>query len=199
MDEFAVLAIRLGGRLATDSELVAGADGVVVFEIDLQKFFDLDGGLFFVGEAADDFFGFGFDDVAGGGVRVLAVDGEGDPAGFVAEFDALDVFGWHDGVVVEVKATIVGVGEPNFLFVGREADAVAGAAVSLGVADFEALDFDAMKQFSGVEVADFEAEKAVFVDVAEGAGAIDGEGANEVSEGAHFFDDGVGFGVGHAE
>jgi len=172
---------------------------MAAFKIDFQKFFALDCNAFFIGEAADDFFGFNVDYVAGRGVSILTVDGESHPAGFIAEFDALDVFGRHHCVVVEVQAAIMGVGEPDFFFVRREADAVTGAAVTFGGADFEALDFDAMKEFAGVEVADFKTEEAVFVDVTEGAGAIDGEWANEISKRADFFDYIVGFGVGDAQ
>lgn len=159
----------------------------------------MDGGAGFVSEAGNDFAGFDVDDVTGGWVGVFAVDGEGDPAGFVAEFDVGDVFGRHNGVVVKMHAAVVGVGEPDFFFVGSEADAVAGATVAFGRADFEIGDFEAVKFFSGGDVADFEAEQAVEIHVADRAGAVDGEGADEVAERADFFDDGVSFGVGDAE
>ena len=188
----------IGNLLSAEAELVSGFGDLAFFvEMNFDHFFGLKGGSFFVCEAGDDFAGFDVDDVAGAWVGKFAVEGKGDPAGLVAKFDALELFRRFDGVVENLHAGIVGVGDPDFFFVGSEANAMAGAAVAFGGAHLETLDFDVVKFFAGFEVAYFEAEEAVEVHVAACFG--NGEGPNEIFERADFFDDGVGFGVGDAE
>lgn len=109
------------------------------------------------------------------------------------------MFGRHDGGVKDVDHAVVTVGEPDFLFIGGHGDAVAGAAVAFDGAHFVAMDFDAVEHFAGAHVADFEAEEGVDIDEAEGLGAVDGEGADGLAEGADGFGDFVGFGVGDGE
>jgi len=50
---------------AAEAELVSGADGLAVLEVDFQQFLALDVGAFFVFQAGDDFAAGGVDDVAG--------------------------------------------------------------------------------------------------------------------------------------
>ena len=78
----------------------------------------------------------------------MAVDGKRDPAGFVAEFDGGDRFGGHHRVVKKMEAPIMRVGKPDFLFVRRQADPVARAAVAFGGPDFEALHLNPVQHFA---------------------------------------------------
>ena len=54
----------------------------------------------------------------------MAVAGEGDPAGLIAERDAGHLARGDDCVVEDVELLIVAVAEPEFFFIGREGGAV---------------------------------------------------------------------------
>ncbi len=71
-----------------------------------------------------------------------------------------DLLGRHDGRVEDVQPTVGGVGEPELLLVGRQADAVAGAAVPLGRPLLEALHLDPIQLLARDQVADLEARAA---------------------------------------
>src|SRR5256885_5187048 len=185
--------------LLADGELVACADGLVVGEVDLKQFFALDLMAGFVFEGGDDAFGGGVDYVAGGGIGAAAVDAEGDPAGLIAQGDAGHLFGRHCGGVENVDAAVGGVGEPEFSFIRRERDAVAGAAVALGGTFLEASDFHAMEHLAGFAIADFKTKQLVDIDEAKGLPAVDGERAYGSTERPNLADYGVGFGVGNGK
>lgn len=127
----------------------------------------------------------------------MAVDRERDPAGLVRKRDARDLARGHHGRVEDVHPAIVGVGEPEFGFIGSQADPVAGAAVPLGRALFKACHLDAIALSSRGQVADLEAQQVVDVDEAERLSTVHGEGANARTERAHRPLNLVGLGAGH--
>ena len=126
------------------------------------------------------------DDFAAGWIRVPAVDAEGDPAGIVAALDAAELLGRHRCRIEVVHAFVEGIADPHFAFVGREAYAVARAAVALDRASAEALHFHAVQFLPGREIANLETEQAVHIHKTERALAIHGEGADRGAEGASF-------------
>ena len=75
-----------------------------------------------------------------------------------------DLLRRHHRRVEDVHLLVGAVGEPQLLFVGREADAVARAAVPLDRSLLEAGDLDPVQHLAGLDVADFEAEQVVDVD-----------------------------------
>src|SRR5262245_50025520 len=115
--------------LPAEAELVAGGDGHAVLEVDLDHLLAVNFSALLVGQRGDDLLGRGVDHLAGGRVGVLAVEAEGHPAGLFAEFHARDVLWRHCGRVEHVDALVERIHHPQFLLVGREADAVARAAV----------------------------------------------------------------------
>ena len=68
------------------------------------------------------------------------------------------------------------------LLVGREADAVAGAAVALHRALLESLHLDPMQHLAALEIAHFEAEQLVDVHKAQRLAAVDREGPDGRAE-----------------
>jgi len=74
-----------------------------------------------------------------------------------------------------VQPLVRGVGDPDFLFVGRHAHAVTRAAVALRDASLEPRDLDAVKLLAGRQVADFKPQQSVDVYKAERATTVDGE------------------------
>src|SRR6266542_5133298 len=89
-----------------------------------------------------------------------------------------------------MKTGVGGVADPDLALVGRQANAVAGAAVPLHLALLEPLYLDAMQFFAAGEVADLEAEQAVDVDEAERPRRVDRErpdrGAERPDRPQHF-------------
>jgi tRNA(Ile)-lysidine synthase len=179
---------------APDAKLIAHGDDFTIAEIDFEQLLAHGAFAVFVFEHRNDATGFGFDHVAGRGISKLAIDAEGDPSGFKFEGDFGDVFGRGCSRVEYLHGFAGGIGDPNFAFIGREADAVAGAAVFASAA-FAAGDFDAMELFARAQIADFEAAQAIDVDVTEGCAGVDGEGSNRGSEWAYFAFNGVIAGV----
>src|SRR6266699_519959 len=131
--------------VVTDAELVARANGAAVGEHDLQQFFALYVLSGFVFKRGNNTLGAGVDDVAGGGISAAAVDAEGDPAGLVAQFDARRLLRRHHGGIEDMNAAVGAVGKPQLFFVGRERNAVAGAAMPLGRPFLIASNLDAMQ------------------------------------------------------
>src|SRR6266566_1433433 len=181
--------------VVTDAELVARANGAAVGEHDLQQFFALYVLSGFVFKRGNNTLGAGVDDVAGGGISAAAVDAEGDPAGLVAQFDALRLLRRHHGGSGDMNAAVGAVGKPQLFFVGRERNAVAGAAMPLGRPFLIASNLDAMQHFPGFAISYFKAEQLVDVDEAKGLAAIDCEWANGIAEGADLVHNRVGFRV----
>ena len=72
--------------------------------------------------------------------------------------------------------------EPQLPLVGRQADAVARAAVPLDRPLLEARDLDAVQHLPGLEVADLEPEQLVDVHEAQRLRAVDGERPDHVAE-----------------
>ena len=62
-----------------------------------------------------------------------------------------------------MQPAVVRVGEPEFLLVRRQSDAVARAAVPFGFALLITLHFDAIQHFAGHQVADFKPEQFVHI------------------------------------
>lgn len=90
----------------------------------------------------------------------------------VAHRDATELFGRHYGRVEIVHLLVKAIGHPKFFLIGREADAVTGAAVPFDRADFETFDLDAVNFFAGHQIADLETEQPVDIYEAERPFAI---------------------------
>lgn len=78
---------------AAEAKLVARGDRLAVAEMNLHHLLAVDPVPLFVGQSRDDLLGRGINDFAGGGVGVLAVEAEGDPAGLFAGFTLVTYFG----------------------------------------------------------------------------------------------------------
>ena len=108
--------------------------------------------------------------------------------GWSRSFRVVDVPGRHHGGVEDVHGLVVGVGEPQLLLVGREADAVARTAVPRHRAFLESRDLDAVQLLPGPQVADLEAQQVVDVHVAARLRGVDRERPDRSRERAHGFD-----------
>jgi hypothetical protein len=115
-------------------------------------------------------------------VGVLAIDAESDPAGLISQFEAGLLPRGHDRRVKDVHPSIVSVGDPQLALVGRQANSVAGATMTLGGTGFEPLDLDPVQHLAGKQVTDFESEQVIDIDEAKSALAVDSEGANHASK-----------------
>jgi hypothetical protein len=196
-----LLARRTRDRIhhAAQAELIPGAHGPTVSEINLQYLLavNLAPGLVFQG--GDELARLHVEDFAGREVRELAVEAERDPAGLLAQGQARHLFGrefpFERARVEDVHALVVAVHDPDFFLVRREADAMTRTAVPLDRAFLHALNFDAVEHLARADVADFKAEQVVDVDEDERLRAVDGEGADGRAERADGLDDGVRRGV----
>src|SRR6185436_4448959 len=110
------------------------------------------------------------------------------PAWLIAELDRRDLLGWHHRRIEDMDAFVVPVREPQLFLIGREADAVARAAMALHRPFLESGDLDAVQHLARLDVADFEAKQIVDVDEAERLSPIDRERTNDVAERTHLFD-----------
>ena len=142
--------------------------------------------------------GAGVDDVPGGRKGEPAVDAKGNPAGLVTQLDTHFLLWRHDGRIKDVNGAVGAVVEPQFLFVGSKSDAMAGATVPLGGTFLKARHFNAVQHFSGL-LSPTSKPNVVDVDETKGLAAIDGEGANGITERADLVDNRVGFGVHHGK
>ena len=95
------------------------------------------------------------------------------------------MFGGQRCDIVDVHLLVEGIADPDFLLVGREADAVAGATVSFDWSLLEASHFHAMQLLAGHDVTDFKPEQFVHADEAERLSAVHREGANAGAEWSH--------------
>ena len=179
--------------------MIAGADGQASDEVNLEHLLTAHLTALLVFERRHDPAGRHVDDFAGRGIGVATVDTEGHPARIVAQLDAAELFGRLDGDVEVMHVLVVAVDDPDFLFIRREADAVAGAGVALDRPHREALHFHAMQHFTGDEIASFKPEQAIHVYVAQRARAVDGEGADARAERTRRLNDFARFGVHHAQ
>ena len=148
------------GRALTDR---AGADRFLAVKINFQHFFALHIRAFYVLQSGDDLARGGLDHIAGRGIRVAAIHAECDPPRLVAQPDVGDLPRRHHRGVEDVQTAVESVRQPDFLFVWRQADAVAGATVAFGRAGAEARHFDAVKHFPGGEIADFKSQQFVHI------------------------------------
>src|SRR5262245_54801482 len=82
---------ELFSRHPPQAELIAGADRLVIAEMDLDRLFAVDRGPRFVGESRDDFLAGDLNDVAGGGIGIVPVEAERHPARLFADFNAGDL------------------------------------------------------------------------------------------------------------
>lgn len=121
----------------------------------------------FIGQGRYDLLCGDIDDFAGGQVGRLAVDAPTYPARGFAELDALHLFGRHDRGIEDVDVFVVAVDDPDFLFVVREGDAVAGTAMPLHRSLLKALYIYAVPFLSRLDIANLKAEQAVHVDETE--------------------------------
>src|SRR5882724_8788656 len=128
---FSVVRVRVPSRLAK-SKLVARSRRHVPGEINLQHLLAMDRGALFIGQTRDDLACSDFDDLPRGRIGVASINAERDPARLVAQQDGGDLLGGHYRIVEKVQAAVGRVRHPELLFVWRQADAVAGAAMPLG-------------------------------------------------------------------
>ena len=112
----------------TIGELVGDALGVAIVERDVQQLFAVHGASIFVLHLADDLVRLHVDDVARRGIGIFAVQTEGHPEGARRGVDGVD-FLRIIGIGENVDLLEDAVGQPDFLFVRGQRDAVAGAAV----------------------------------------------------------------------
>src|SRR6185295_13815606 len=175
-------AISERSFLSADAELIARPHRLSAGEDDLDELLALHGPAGLVLERCHDGAGLRVDDFSGRRVGVAAVEAEGHPTRLVAELDARDLPGRHRRRVEDVQAAVGAVREPDLLFVGREADAVARAAVALDRSFLVAGHLDAVQHLARPQVPDLEAEKLVDVYESERLGGIDGEGPDELPE-----------------
>ena len=77
------------------------------------------------------------------------------------------------------------VGQPEFLFIGSQGDAVAGAAVALDRALLVALHFHAVEHLAGPDIAHFKPKQLVYVYEAERVASVHGERADDIRERTH--------------
>src|SRR5690242_6566641 len=126
-----------------------------------------------------------------------AIDTERDPARHVAELDAAQLLGRHDGSVENVKAVVGAVGQPQFLFIRRQAYAVTRAPVALHRPLLKVLDLHPVQHLARAQIANFETEQVVHVDKAEGPASVDRERPDNIAEGADRLDSLLSRGVRH--
>src|SRR5437867_11006342 len=196
-------------RQPAEAELISRANRLVVLEINFQHLLALNIDSSFVLQAGDDLACRHFDHIAGGRVCILSVNAERDPAGLIAQRDAGDLFrGLHRRVrsrrreeadIEDVQPAVVRVGQPQFLLVWRQSNAVTRTPVPFGRAFLEPLHFDTVQHFAGRQVADFKSKQIIYVNKAERPATVDGEGSNEVAERPDFKNDLVPLRIGHRE
>ena len=175
-------------RLTSEAELVTCTDGLTVCEVDFQQLLTLHGGARFLLEHPDNFTSGSFYDFTRGRICVLTIDTEGDPAWFVGQLNALDLFRRHNFGVEDVELSVERITQPKFLLIRREPNSVAGTAVTLGGTFVASLHFDAMQHFARDQIANLKAEQFVHVHKATRAGTIDGERSNDIAKGTNFGD-----------
>src|SRR5438270_13396240 len=112
--------------LLAHAELVASTDHLSVVHHDLEHLLALHLVPGLVLQRSHNLLGACVDDLSGGRVRLAAVDAERNPAGKIAQLDRGPLFGWHYGGIEDVQAVVGSVGQPEFLFIVRQSDAVAG-------------------------------------------------------------------------
>src|SRR5690348_2889124 len=98
-----------------------------------------------------------------------------------------------------MKAAVVGIRQPQLLFVRGQANAVAWTPVPLGWPRLKSLDLDSMQYLAGGEVAHLEAKQLVDIHEAQGALAVDCKRPNNVAEQPHLADQFVSFQVRNAQ
>jgi hypothetical protein len=145
-----------------------------------------------VGERGNDRLRLRIDDLASRRPHARAVEAPGDPAGLIAYLDRLHQLRRRLRHVEHVHQAVVAVRQPEFRFVRRQRDPVARAAVPLHVALLEPGYFDVLQHLPRLQVADFEAEQVVDVDVDAGLRAVDGERPDDIRERTDLLHDGVG-------
>ena len=189
----------MSGLFLANRELVSCPNGLAILEIDFQEFFALHVSASFILQYGHDFPRGDIDHVAGGRISDAAVNAECYPAWLIPQLDAADLLWRHDGSIKNVHALVRAIGDPEFLFVWREPDAVAGAAMAFHGTFLEAFHFDAVQLLAGFNVADFEAEQFVNADEAQGLAAVHSEWADGRAERANGPVAGVSGGIGDGE
>lgn len=182
---------------AADSELVAASNGATVLEMNFQNLLTAHLATFLIRQTGDDCLGCHLDNFAGRRKSELSIHGERDPAGLVAQGDAVNLFWGHDGGIEDMNVAVGAIREPDFLFIGSQSNAMTGASMSFDRSFGKSLDFNPMKEFTGLKIADFKAQEIVHIDEAKGLAAIDGERADAVGKGADLSAGGVVVGAGH--
>src|SRR6185437_2099174 len=178
-----------GSFLHADAELIADAGHFAVGDVDVENFFALHLTASFIGQRRHDLLRVDVDDFTGGGIGETSIEAHADPADAVAHFEAGGLLRRHHGVVENVDRAVVAVGEPEFFFVVRERDAVGGAAVALHGAFLITLYFHVIELLAGFDVADFETEQIIRIDVDQRIRAVHREWTDDVHERA----DGAGY------
>src|SRR5437870_7039595 len=130
------------GANSSQTELITGADGNAVLEIDFEHLLAVDLAALFVAQSGHDGFGFRVDDFSRGGQSKSAVEAESDPAGLLAELDAGGLARGHNGGIENVHAAVGGVTHPDFFFIWSQSNAVARAAMALRQSLLEPLHFN---------------------------------------------------------
>src|SRR3954447_12278709 len=115
----------------------------------------------------NDLLGRRIDDVARRWVSIFAVNAERYPARLLADLDRGDLLRRRHFVVEDMQPLIGGVANPDFLFVRRQTDAMARAAVALDHALFKPLNLHAPDDLAGFQIGDFVAEQLIDVDISE--------------------------------
>src|SRR5262245_41088386 len=114
-----------------ESKLVAGSNGNAVAEDDLDHLLAVDLPVALVAQRGDDLLARHVDDLARGRIGIAAVEAERHPAGLLAELDTDRLPGRHGRGVEDVDMAVGRIADPDFPLVGRQANAVARAAVPL--------------------------------------------------------------------
>src|SRR5947207_567193 len=96
-----------------------------------------------------------------------------------------------------MNAAVCRIGEPKFLFIRGQSDAMAWTPVALSQTFLVARNLDTVEHLPGLEVPDFEAEKLVHVDKAERLTPVDGKRADRVAERSNLIHNRMGFGIRH--
>ena len=94
---------------------------------------------------------------------------------------------------------VVRVGQPEFLLVRRQSNAVTRAPVPFGFAFMVSLHFDTVQHFAGRQVANFKSKQVIYINKAERPDSIDGEWSNEVAERPNLTNHFVLLRVGHRQ
>src|SRR5262245_54430097 len=169
-------------RDAPDAELIPRLDRLPALPVDLDHLLAVYLAPGFVGERRQDLLGSHVNHLAGRRIAVLGVQAECDPARLLAQADAHGLLRRHDGIVEDVYLLVERVHDPDLLLVRRQADAVAGAAVSLHRPLLRPLNFHSMELLAGRQVADLKAETLVDVHIDERLSSVHCEGADGIGD-----------------